>query len=171
MYKFYYKHGKIVSMENNFDTICAIITPLSQGAVAIVRISGDKAFEICEKIFTKKITPRTINYGHIKDFDGNILDEVIVLPFLGPKSYTGEDVIEIQTHGSPVIVNSILELILESGARLAQRGEFTKRAFLNHRIDLSQAEAVLDVIQSKSKVSAQNALSNLGGYLKDKISK
>ncbi|MBQ8848557.1 MAG: tRNA uridine-5-carboxymethylaminomethyl(34) synthesis GTPase MnmE [Candidatus Gastranaerophilales bacterium] len=156
-------------MENNFDTIVAIITPLAQGAVGIIRISGDEAFDIARSIFTKEIKPKMINYGHIKDDNNNILDEVILLPFVSPHSYTGEDVIEIQTHGSPSILNSILELILSKGARLAQRGEFTKRAFLNHRIDLSQAEAVLDVIKSKSEKSAQNALSNLGGYLKIKI--
>lgn len=155
-------------MENNFDTICAIITPLSLGAVGIIRISGNKSYEIAQEIFDRKIKPKMINYGHIVDSEA-ILDEVILLPFVAPSSYTGEDVIEIQTHGSPVIINSILELILSKGARLAQRGEFTKRAFLNHRIDLSQAEAVLDVIQSKSTKSAQNALSNLGGYLKNKI--
>ena len=155
-------------MENNFDTICAIITPLSLGAVGIIRISGNKSYKIAQEIFDRKIKPKMINYGYIVDSD-TILDEVILLPFVAPSSYTGEDVIEIQTHGSPVIINSILELILSKGARLAQRGEFTKRAFLNHRIDLSQAEAVLDVIQSKSTKSAQNALSNLGGYLKNKI--
>ncbi len=156
-------------MENNFDTIVAIITPLAQGAVGIIRMSGDKSFEIAQQIFSKKIKPKMINYGHITDEKSQILDEVILLPFVAPHSYTGEDVIEIQTHGSSAILNAVLELILSKGARLAQRGEYTKRAFLNHRIDLSQAEAVLDVIQSKSTKSAQNALSNLGGYLKNKI--
>lgn len=155
-------------MENNFDTICAIITPLSLGAVGIIRLSGDKSFEIAQSIFDKKIKPKMINYGHIVDND-TVLDEVILLPFVCPSSYTGEDVIEIQTHGSPVIINSILELVLSKGARLASRGEFTKRAFLNHRIDMTQAEAVLDIIHSKSTKSAQNALSNLGGYLKNKV--
>lgn len=154
-------------MENNFDTICAIITPLAVGAVGIVRISGEKAFDIASSIFDRKINPKMINYGHIVD-NNTILDEVILLPFVSPKSYTGEDVIEIQTHGNPVIINSILELILSKGARLASRGEFSKRAFLNHRIDLSQAEAILDIIESTSTKSAQNALSNLGGYLKNK---
>ena len=154
-------------MENNFDTICAIITPLATGAVGIIRISGDKSFNIAQEIFDKKIKPKMINYGHI--IDGNdVIDEVIILPFVAPHSYTGDDVIEIQTHGSPIVLNSVLELILSKGARLASRGEFTKRAFLNHRIDLSQAEAILDIIQSKSAKSAQNALSNLGGYLKNK---
>lgn len=156
-------------MENNFDTIVAIITPLSQGAVGIIRISGDSAFKIASEIFSNKIIDRKICYGHILDNNKNKLDEVILLPFMAPKSYTGEDVIEIQTHGSIVIINEILELIISKGARIAQRGEFTKRAFLNHRIDLSQAEAVLDVIQAKSAKSASNSLSNLEGYLSKKI--
>ena len=156
-------------MENNFDTICATLTPQALSAVGIIRISGDKAIEIAKKIFSKDIEIKKINYGFILDDNNNKLDEVILLPFIAPHSYTGEDVVEIQTHGNPSIINSILELILSKGARIAQRGEFTKRAFLNHRIDLSQAEAVLDVIQAKSTKSAQNALNNLGGYLKEKI--
>ncbi len=156
-------------MENNFDTIVAIITPLAQGAVGIIRISGDMSYKIAQKLFSKEIKPKMINYGHILDNDSKVVDEVILLPFKAPHSYTGEDVIEIQTHGSSAIINAILELILASGARMAQRGEFTKRAFLNHRIDLSQAEAVVDVIQSKSLKAAQDSLSNLGGYLKNKI--
>ncbi len=154
-------------MNNNFDTIVAIITPLALSAVGIIRISGDKAFEIAQKIFDKKIKPKMINYGHIKDGE-NVLDEVILLPFKGPNSYTGEDVVEIQTHGSLVILNSVLELVLSLGARMAQKGEFTKRAFLNHRIDLSQAESVMDIIEAKSQKAAQDSLSNLGGYLKEK---
>ena len=156
-------------MENNFDTIAAIITPIALGAVGIVRISGDKSFEIASQIFSKPIKPKMINYGNILDEKKNIIDEVILLPFASPKSYTGEDVIEIQCHGSFVILNTILETVISYGARLAQKGEFTKRAFLNHRIDLSQAEAVLDIIQSKSMKSAQNAMNNLGGYLKNKV--
>ena len=155
-------------MENNFDTIVAIITPLAQGAVGIIRLSGDKSLDIAQEIFSKKIKPKMINYGHILEGE-KVLDEVILLPFVAPHSYTGENVVEIQTHGSNAIINSILELILSKGARIAQRGEFTKRAFLNHRIDLSQAEAVLDVIQARSEKSAQDALSNLGGYLKNKV--
>lgn len=156
-------------MENNFDTICATLTPQALCAVGIIRISGENAFLIANEIFSKKINPKMINYGFILDEAKNKLDEVILLPFVAPHSYTGEDVVEIQTHGNPAIINSILELILSKGARIAQRGEFTKRAFLNHRIDLSQAEAVLDVISAKSTKSAQNALNNLGGYLKEKI--
>ncbi len=156
-------------MENNFDTICATLTPQALSAVGIIRISGDKAIKVAKSIFSKEIKPKCINYGYILDENNNKLDEVILLPFLAPHSYTGEDVVEIQTHGNPAIINSILELILSKGVRVAQKGEFTKRAFLNHRIDLSQAEAVLDVINAKSTKSAQNALNNLGGYLKEKI--
>lgn len=155
-------------MENNFDTIVATATPLSYSAVGIIRISGKNSFFIAESIFSKKIVPKKINYGYIVD-NSKKLDEVVLLPFVAPHSYTGEDVVEIQTHGNPVIINSIIELIISKGARMAQKGEFTKRAFLNHRIDLSQAEAVLDIINSKGTKSTENALANLGGYLKDKI--
>ncbi len=169
MYKFYYKHAKIYDMENNFDTIVAIITPLAYSSVGIIRISGSDSFKIANKIFSKNFIKRAINYGYILDSDKKRLDEVILLPFVSPHSYTGEDVIEIQTHGNPQILNAIMELIIKNGARPALRGEFTKRAFLNKRIDLSQAEAVADIIQSKSIKSAQSALNNLGGYLKNKI--
>ena len=155
-------------MENNFDTIVATATPLAYSAVGIIRISGKNSFFIAESIFSKKIVPKKINYGYIVD-NSKKLDEVVLLPFVAPHSYTGENVVEIQTHGNPVIINSIIELIISKGARMAQKGEFTKRAFLNHRIDLSQAEAVLDIINSKGTKSTENALSNLGGYLKDKI--
>lgn len=156
-------------MENNFDTIVAIITPPSVGAVGIIRLSGNNSYEIVKSMFSKVIKPKMINYGFILDENKNKVDEVILLPFLTPHSYTGEDVIEIQTHGSFAILNEILNMTLKKGARLAQKGEFTKRAFLNHRIDLSQAEAVLEVIQSKSLKSAQNALTTLGGYLKNEV--
>lgn len=157
-------------MENMFDTICAIATPLSAGSIGIIRISGEKSFEIIEKIFSRKIKPEMINHGWIIDNKtGQKLDEVIVLPFKNPKSFTGEDVIEIQTHGSPVIIREILNLVLENGAKLAQRGEFTKRAFLNHKMDLSQAEAVLDLINAKTSKSASLAANNLSGTLKNEI--
>ena len=155
-------------MENNFDTIVAIITPFARSAVGIIRISGCNALNIAQSIFSNKIKPGMINYGYIKDNDTK-LDEVILLPFVAPHSYTGEDVVEIQSHGNPAILNNIMELILSKGARPAQRGEFTKRAFLNHRIDMTQAEAVLDIIDSKSTKSVQNALNNLGGYLNKEI--
>ena len=156
-------------MDYNFDTIVALITPMAKGAVGIVRMSGAKAFEIAKKVFSRPIKPKMINYGHILDKNNNKFDEVILLPFVAPHSYTGEDVIEFQTHGSMTIINELIEILIANGARMADRGEFTKRAFLNHRIDLSQAEAVMDIIESKSVKSAQNSLSNLDGYLKNKI--
>lgn len=156
-------------MDYNFDTIVALITPMAKSAVGIVRMSGPKAFEIAKKVFSREIKPKMINYGHILDKNNNKLDEIILLPFVAPHSYTGEDVIEFQTHGSMTIINELIEILLSYGARIADKGEFTKRAFLNHRIDLSQAEAVMDIIESKSVKSAQNSLSNLDGYLKNKI--
>ncbi len=155
-------------MENNFDTIVAIATPMAQSAIGIIRVSGESAYNVVQSIFSKKITPKIINHGYIVN-DSKKIDEVIVLPFLAPHSFTGEDVIEIQTHGSISIINTILELILSKGVRMAQRGEFTKRAFLNHRIDLSQAEAINEIITSKNSKSAETALNNLEGYLKKQI--
>ncbi len=157
-------------MENMFDTICAIATPLSAGSIGIIRISGEKSFEIISKIFNKPIKAGMINHGWILDNkNGEKLDEVVILPFKNPKSFTGEDVVEIQTHGSPVIIREILQLVLENGAKLAHRGEFTKRAFLNHKIDLSQAEAVLDLINAKTSKTASLAANNLSGTLKNEI--
>lgn len=155
-------------MENDFDTIVAIITPFARSAVGIIRVSGNSAFDIIQSIFSRKIVPKYINYGYITDND-NKIDEVIVLPFVSPHSYTGEDVVEIQSHGNPSILNEITQLIISKGARPAQKGEFTKRAFLNHRIDLTQAEAVMDIIDSNSMKSVSNAINNLGGYLKEQI--
>lgn len=154
-------------MNYTFDTICAIATPLSKGGIGVIRVSGENAIEIVQKIFTKKIIPKVINHGWIID-NGEKIDEVIVLPFIAPHSYTGENVAEIQTHGSPVVINHILNMILAKGARLAQRGEFTKRAFLNHKMDLSQAEAVLDLINAKTQKSANSAAGSLCGLLKIK---
>lgn len=154
-------------MNYTFDTICAIATPLSKGGIGVIRVSGENAIEIVQKIFTKKIIPKVINHGWIID-NGEKIDEVIVLPFIAPHSYTGENVAEIQTHGSPVVINHILNMILDKGARLAQRGEFTKRAFLNHKMDLSQAEAVLDLINAKTQKSANSAAGSLCGLLKIK---
>lgn len=155
-------------MNYTFDTICATATPLSTGGIGVIRVSGENAIEIVQKIFNKKVVPKIINHGWILK-NGKKIDEVIVLPFIAPHSYTGENVAEIQTHGSPIVINEILNLVLEQGARLAQRGEFTKRAFLNHKIDLSQAEAVLDLINAKTTKSAQGAANNLSGALKIKI--
>ncbi len=152
-----------------FDTITAISTPLGVGGVGVIRISGEKAFQIIEKIFSNpKFEPRKFNHGWIID-NGVKIDEVIVLPFFAPNSYTGENVIEIQCHGGINVVKNILELVLKNGARLAEKGEFTKRAFLNKRMDLSQAESVADIIHSKTSDFANVSMKNLSGVLKEKI--
>ena len=154
---------------DEFDTIAAIATPIGTGGVGVIRISGDKAFDIAEKIFTNpKFEPKKFNHGWIVD-DENRIDEVIVLPFFAPNSYTGENVIEIQCHGGVNVVKNILNLVLKKGARMAEKGEFTKRAFLNKRMDLSQAEAVADIIHSKTSEFAKVSVKNLSGVLRDKI--
>lgn len=154
---------------DEFETITAISTPLGTGGVGVIRISGDKAFEITLKISDRKDLPAgKICHGWIVDGDKKI-DEVIILPFKNPNSYTGEDVIEIQCHGGVHVVKNILDIVLKNGARMAERGEFTKRAFLNKRIDLSQAEAVDDLIHSKTSEFAVVSAKNLSGVLARKI--
>ena len=152
-----------------FDTITAVATPLGMGGVGVIRISGEKAFEIIEKIFTNpKFEPKKFNRGWIIDGETKI-DECIVLPFFAPNSYTGENVIEIQCHGGVNVVKNILNLVLKNGARMAEKGEFTKRAFLNKRMDLSQAESVADIIHSKTSNFAKASVKNLSGALKEKV--
>lgn len=153
-----------------FDTISAISTPIATGGVGVIRISGEKSFEIASKICTvKNYVPNVISHGWITDGDKKV-DEVLILPFKSPKSYTGEDVIEIHCHGGVNIVKKILELTISNGARMAEKGEFTKRAFLNKKIDLSQAEAVADLIHSKTKDFVITSAKNLSGVLGKKIS-
>jgi len=153
-----------------FDTIAAIATPLGTGGVGVIRISGNKSFEIIEKIFSKKnLEAGKIAHGWIIDGSKKI-DEVIVLPFKNPHSYTGEDVIEIHCHGGVNVVKNILDLVISNGSRLAERGEFTKRAFLNKKLDLSQAEAVADLIHAKTRNFAIHSAKNLSGVLSEKIS-
>ncbi len=155
------------------DTIAAIATAPGEGGIGIIRISGDKAFEILEKVFvpvSKEIKPRVLQYGHVIDYkNGKVIDEAMAVYMKAPLSYTTEDVTEIQCHGSIVSLRKILSLVLESGARLAERGEFTKRAFLNGRLDLTQAEAVIDLIKAKSDKSFDVALEQLEGALSAKI--
>lgn len=152
-----------------FDTIAAIATPIGTGGVGVIRISGDKSFEIINKIYSKN-NPEVgkISHGWIIDGDKKI-DEVILLPFKKPHSYTGEDVIEIHCHGGINVVKNILDIVLKNGARMAERGEFTKRAFLNKKMDLSQAEAVADLIHAKTKDFAKQSAKNLSGVLGSKI--
>ena len=158
-----------MNLLEEFDTIVAIATPFGNGGVGVIRISGEKAFEIIEKIFTNPhFEPKKFNHGWIVDNQTKI-DEVLVLPFFAPNSYTGENVIEIHCHGGINVVKNILNLVLKNGARLAEKGEFTKRAFLNKKMDLSQAEAVADIIHSKTSEFAKVSVKNLSGSLKEKI--
>ena len=155
------------------DTIAAISTSLGVGAISIVRITGDKAIEIVNKLTDRDITKfssNTINYCHIINND-QIIDEVLVSIFLKPKTYTKEDLIEINTHGGISVTNKILELLLENGARLAEPGEFTKRAFLNGRIDLLEAESVMDLINAKTETARKMAINGVDGRLSNKINK
>jgi len=153
-----------------FDTIAAISTPPGEGGISIIRISGDKTFDVVAKIFKgknlRKVQSHTINYGHIVDPESQQeVDEVMASVMRAPKTYTREDVIEINCHGGLVATNEILQLILSHGARMAEPGEFTKRAFLNGRLDLSQAEAVMDLIRAKTDKSMKVALNQLDGDL------
>ena len=154
------------------DTICAISTALGNGAIAIVRLSGKDALKIVSKIFKgkdlNKVKSHSINYGYIYDNNEKI-DEVLVSVMLAPNTYTKEDIVEINTHGGIYVANRILELLLEFGARLALPGEFTKRAFLNGRIDLAQAESVNDLINAKNDMARKLAINTLSGSLSNKI--
>lgn len=151
-----------------FDTITAIATPIGTGGVGVIRISGSKCFELVRNIFPQELKIGKIHHGWILD-EGKKVDEVIVLPFKAPHSYTGEDVVEIQCHGGINVIRNILDLVLKNGARPAQRGEFTKRAFLNHKLDLSQAEAVCDLIHAKTQNFAIQSAKNLSGVLAQKV--
>ena len=158
------------------ETISAIATAAGLSGVGIIRLSGEDSIKIAEKIFIsanhKKISDfedRKIIFGHIKNFDGKIIDEVIILLMRAPKSYTKENVVEIQCHGGSEVLREILNLTFEAGARPAERGEFTKRAFLNGRIDLTQAQAVLDVIQAKNSAALNIAQNRLNGKISKKI--
>lgn len=159
-------------MYDTTDTIAAIATPLGESGIGVIRISGSKAYDVGDAIFQSKSSlplaqrrDRSIQYGLIVDDDGKAVDEVILLIMKGPRSYTAEDVLEIQCHGGRQSLSEILGLVLHHGARLANPGEFTQRAFVNGRIDLAQAEAVMDVIQAKSAQGLTSAVSQLEGRL------
>lgn len=161
-----------------FDTIAAIATAIGEGGISIIRISGNKCINVANKIFKSKsknsilnIKPYTMKYGNIINSSGDIIDEVIVSFMKGPKSFTGEDTIEINCHGGILVTKIILEEVLRNGARLAEPGEFTKRAFLNGRIDLSQAEAVMDIITSKTEESIKSAVMQSEGRVSKEIDK
>lgn len=154
-----------------FDTISSISTPMGEGAIAIVRLSGDDAIDIADKIYKGKrklihVDSHTINYGHIIDPETNdVVEEVMVAVMRAPRTYTREDIVEINCHGGIMTVNRVLELTLSNGAKLAEPGEFTKRAFLNGRIDLSQAEATMDFIRSKTDRASKVAMQQIEGRL------
>ncbi|ERK28666.1 tRNA uridine-5-carboxymethylaminomethyl(34) synthesis GTPase MnmE [Clostridium intestinale] len=160
-----------------FDTIAAIATPVGEGGISIIRISGSNSLDIVNKIFKAKnnksildMKSYTMRYGYIINA-GDIIDEVIVSFMKGPKSFTSEDIVEINCHGGVVSTNKVLDSVIRFGARLAEPGEFTKRAFLNGRIDLSQAEAVIDIIRAKTDLSMKSALAQSQGLLSQEINK
>lgn len=160
-------------MISNSDTICAISTAISNSGIGIIRVSGDDAIEKVDKIFSGKQSlleaeSHTVHYGHIV-FDNKVLDEVMVLVFKGPKSYTTEDTVEIDCHGGVIVLQQVLNAVIAQGIRPAEPGEFTKRAFLNGRIDLSQAESVIDIIDSNSKFALQNSMNQLQGSVSTMI--
>src|ERR1700722_4810911 len=154
------------------DTIVALATPQGVGAIGVIRISGKKSFEIIDQIFpSKKISEQashTLHVGFLKE-EEKVLDEVVISLFHNPKSYTGEDVIEISCHGSFYIQQQIIQAILNKGARLAKPGEFTQRAFLNGKLDLTQAESVADLIASNTEDSLKTALQNMRGRFSNEL--
>ena len=163
-------------MTNNQDTICALSTPNGVGAIALIRVSGKKALEIVSGVFSKNLLDKnshTAHFGYFKNPKGELIDEVLITVFANGKSFTGEESAEIACHASPYIQQQIIQTLLDSGCRLANPGEYTMRAFLNGKLDLSQAEAVADLIASQSKGAHDIALKQLrGGFsseLKDGI--
>ena len=163
-------------MENIFseDTIIALATPAGTGAISIVRVSGPEAIELIDNVFIGKmklteVDSHTIHYGTIKSKDGELIDDVLISVFKKPNSYTGENAVEISTHGNPLIAQIIIKLLISKGVRLAEPGEFTKRAFLNGRLDLLQAEAVAEVINSRTEASLRGARNQLDGLLSKKV--
>ena len=162
-------------MEYRTDTITAIATAVSESGIGIIRISGEDAFSIIDKIYKgkneKKLSQQnthTIHYGYIVDHE-EIIDEVLVLLMRGPRTYTGEDTVEIDCHGGVYVIKRILETVIKNGARPAGPGEFSKRAFLNGKMDLSQAEAVIDIISSKNEYALKSSINQLKGSVKKKI--
>ncbi|MFZ0456625.1 MAG: tRNA uridine-5-carboxymethylaminomethyl(34) synthesis GTPase MnmE [Ignavibacteriaceae bacterium] len=155
------------------DTIAAVATPPGIGAISIIRVSGSKAINIVDSVFTGKeklikADSHSIIYGKISDDDG-LIDDVLVSVFRNPRSYTGEDSVEISTHGNPLISQKIIELLIKKGIKAAEPGEFTKRAFLNNKLDLAQAESVVDIINSRTEASLRGARNQLDGVLSKKV--
>lgn len=159
------------------DTIAAIATAMSDSGIGIIRVSGDDAIEIVDKVYRniknekvlKKYASHTIHYGHITENDGTVIDEVMVSVMKSPRSYTTEDTVEINCHGGILMMRKILDVVIKAGARIADPGEFTKRAFLNGRIDLSKAESVMDIIHARNEFALQSSVKQLKGSVSDKI--
>jgi len=161
-------------LQNQDDTIAAVATPAGVGAISVIRLSGKKSFEAIDKIFCGKnkiadAVSHSIHYGKIIDDNKNFIDDVLVSVFRNPHSYTGEDSVEISSHGNQFITKKIIELLLREDVRIAEPGEFTKRAFLNGRLDLAQAEAVVEVINARTDASLRGARNQLDGILSKKI--
>ncbi|MBQ8206116.1 MAG: tRNA uridine-5-carboxymethylaminomethyl(34) synthesis GTPase MnmE, partial [Bacilli bacterium] len=153
------------------NTIVALSTPFMESAIAVIRLSGNDAIDIVNKIFTKDLTnakSQTIHYGYLK-YNDEIIDEVMVSVFRAPKTYTCENMVEIATHGSLIIINKVISACVSLGATIAERGEFTKRAYLNGRIDLVQAESINDIIHSDSEEAINIALSGLKGNVSNLV--
>lgn len=161
---------------DNTDTIAAIATGVTNSGIGIIRISGDNAIKLADKIFIpykkenklSNVKSHTIHYGYIKDGD-NVIDEVLVSVMKSPNTYTRENVVEVNCHGGITVIKNILDVVLKNGARAAEAGEFTKRAFLNGRIDLSQAEAVMDIINAKNDYALKSSVNQLRGSISEKI--
>ncbi|EGG33574.1 tRNA modification GTPase TrmE [Lactobacillus iners SPIN 1401G] len=166
----------MVQVLTQYDTIAAIATPIGEGGISIIRVSGENALEIVNKIFRganlNKVASHTIHYGHIIDYDNkDVVDEVLVTVMLAPKTFTRENTVEVSCHGGLLVTQKILQLILDNGARMATPGEFTKRAFINGRIDLTQAESIMDIIEAKTDRARQVAMKQLEGGLLFEIRK
>lgn len=166
----------MVQVLTQYDTIAAIATPIGEGGISIIRVSGENALEIVNKIFRganlNKVASHTIHYGHIIDYaNKDVVDEVLVTVMLAPKTFTRENTVEVSCHGGLLVTQKILQLILDNGARMATPGEFTKRAFINGRIDLTQAESIMDIIEAKTDRARQVAMNQLEGGLLFEIRK
>ena len=164
----------MVQTLTEFDTIAAISTPIGEGGISIVRLSGEDAVKIANRVFKGKdltrATSHTIHYGHVFNPQyGEVTDEVLAAVMLAPKTFTRENVVEFNCHGGIVVTNRILQLLLANGARMADPGEFTKRAFVHGRIDLTQAESVMDIVRAKTDRSREIAVAQLEGGLSQKI--
>lgn len=153
------------------DTICAIATPPGRGGVGIIRVSGSLATDIASAVVQRPLTPRYAHYGPFYDASGAVLDEGIALFFPNPHSFTGEDVLELQGHGGPIILDLLLQAVVQAGARLARPGEFSERAFLNDKLDLAQAEAIADLIEASSEQAARSAVRSLQGDFSREVSR